>query len=155
MTADPETFAPAAKEMTKAFSKIHTDSAMVSVMFTFGKYSGMSTGKRPHKGCMLLKDFAKEANVADLDIFTCINMREKKGNFCAVTYMISNLEQDQRADFLGHDIRIQRSIYRLLQEVFQKAKLQNSCQHSTKDAFWTSLYKGCRHQNGRNCSISS
>ena len=36
---------------------------------------------------------------------------------------ISDLEQDQLATFLGHDIRVHRHIYRLPQEILQKAKV--------------------------------
>ncbi len=80
------------------------------------------TGTRPYKGCVLLKDFAAQAGVSDLDIFTYTNLRKQIATLVQ-SLEISNLEQDQLADFLGHDIRIHRSFYRLPQEVLQKAKV--------------------------------
>lgn len=80
------------------------------------------TGERPYRGHDVLKEFALQAEVSNPAIFTFTQLRKQIATL-AQAMAISELDQDQLATFLGHDIRIHRHIYRQPQEILQKAKV--------------------------------
>jgi len=80
------------------------------------------TGERPYRGVDVIKDFASEAGVSDLSIFTFTTLRKHVATLTQ-TFEISKLDQDQLAAFLGHDIRIHRSFYRRPIDIIEKAKV--------------------------------
>lgn len=79
-------------------------------------------GQRPYRGHDVLKEHAVEAQVSNPAIFSFMQLRKQVATL-AQAMAISDLDQDQLADFLGHDIRVHRHIYRQPQEVLQKAKV--------------------------------
>ena len=80
------------------------------------------TGERPYRGVDVIKDFASEAGVSDLSIFTFTTLRKHVATLTQ-TFEISKLDQDQLAAFLGNDIRIHRSFYRRPIDIIEKAKV--------------------------------
>lgn len=80
------------------------------------------TGSRPYRGHDVLKQFAINADVSNPAIFTFTQLRKQVATL-AQAMAISELDQDQLADVLGHAIRIHRHIYRQPQEILQKAKV--------------------------------
>ena len=57
-----------------------------------------------------------------LNFFTHTTLRKQAATL-SQALEISELQQDQLATFLGHDIRIHREFYRLPQDILQKAKV--------------------------------
>ena len=80
------------------------------------------SGERPYRGSDVIKEFAKEAGVTDGSIFTFTQLRKQVATL-SQTLHISKWEQDQLATFLGHDIRVHRSVYRQPIEVMDRAKV--------------------------------
>ncbi|KAL8561405.1 hypothetical protein ACOMHN_037302 [Nucella lapillus] len=80
------------------------------------------TGQRPYRGHAILKEHALEAQVSNPAMFSFTQLRKQVATL-AQAMAITDLDQDQLADYLGHDIRIHRHIYRQPQEVLQKAKV--------------------------------
>lgn len=54
---------------------------------------------------------------------------------------ISKLDQDQLASFLGHDIRVYRSIYRLPVDVLEKAKVAKILLAANSSTIWKKSMK--------------
>ncbi len=80
------------------------------------------SGDRPYKGCEVIKAMAIEAGVTNHHIFTWTALRKQVATI-SQAMEISEVEQDQLAQFLGHDIRVHRHFYRLPQDTLQKAKV--------------------------------
>jgi hypothetical protein len=80
------------------------------------------TGERPFRGPAVLKEYAQKAQVSDPSLFTATTLRKQLATL-SQAMAISELGQDQLASFLGHDIRIHRSIYCQTLDVVQKAKV--------------------------------
>ena len=80
------------------------------------------TGLRPYRGDHILKKTAEEAEVDNLQFFNHTGLRKQAATLTQAIG-VSELQQDQLATFLGHDIRVHREIYRLPQDVLQKAKV--------------------------------
>lgn len=80
------------------------------------------SGRRPYRGSHILKQFAQEAGVSDVSVFNFTNLRKQVATLFQ-SLEISKLDQDQLATFLGHDIRIHRSIYRLPVDIIEKARV--------------------------------
>ena len=80
------------------------------------------SGERPYRGPDVIEEYAKEAGVTDGSIFTFTQLRKQVATL-SQTLHISKWEQDQLATFLGHDIRVHRSVYRQPIEVMDRAKV--------------------------------
>ena len=80
------------------------------------------TGSRPYRGSDVIREFAKEAGVENISIFTFTNMRKQVATL-SQCLEITKWEQDQLATFLGHDIRIHRNVYRQPVDILEKAKV--------------------------------
>ena len=80
------------------------------------------SGERPYRGVDVIKEFAKEAGVSDLQVFTFTTLRKHVATLTQ-SFEISKLDQDQLASFLGHDIRVHRSFYRRPIDIVEKAKV--------------------------------
>ena len=79
-------------------------------------------GTRPYRGSDVIRSFAVEAGVSDTSLFTFTNLRKHVATL-SQALEITKMDQEQLADFLGHDIRVHRSIYRQPVDVLQKAKV--------------------------------
>ena len=80
------------------------------------------TGDRPYRGSHVIKEFAEQAGVSNMSVFTFTNLRKQVATL-SQSLEISKLDQDQLATFLGHDIRVHRGIYRLPISTLEKAKV--------------------------------
>ena len=80
------------------------------------------TGERPFRGSDVIREFATEAKVSDISLFTATNLRKQVATL-SQSMTLSEWEQDQLASFLGHDIRVHRSVYRQPLDTLQKAKV--------------------------------
>ena len=78
-------------------------------------------GERPYRGHDILRYYAGVTGV-ESTLFTATNLRKQLATL-SQAMEISKMDQDQLATFLGHDIRIHRSVYRRPIEVIQKAKV--------------------------------
>lgn len=79
-------------------------------------------GLKPYRGPAVLKEYAMKAAVTDPSLFTATALRKQLATL-SQAMEVSKLNQDQLAAFLGHDIRVHRSVYRQPLEVMQKAKV--------------------------------
>ena len=79
-------------------------------------------GERPYRGCDILRDMVVQAGVNNPDNFTWTALRKQVATI-SQTLAISESEQDQLAQFLGHDIRVHREYYRLPHDIIQKTKV--------------------------------
>ena len=80
------------------------------------------TGERPYRGSDVIREFAKKAEVSDTSLFTFTHLRKQVATL-SQTLQITKWEQDQLATFLGHDIRVRRSVYRQPLGVLDRAKV--------------------------------
>jgi hypothetical protein len=110
------------KTMKKAMERILILRTTVAGVADSPYMFATPTGQRPFRGHDVLKTYALEAKVSNPAIFTFTQLRKQLATL-AQAMAISELDQDQLADFLGHDIRIHRHIYRQPQEILQKAKV--------------------------------
>jgi hypothetical protein len=110
------------KTMKKAIERILILRTTVAGVADSPYMFATPTGQRPFRGHDVLKTYALEAKVSNPAIFTFTQLRKQLATL-AQAMAISELDQDQLADFLGHDIRIHRHIYRQPQEILQKAKV--------------------------------
>lgn len=78
-------------------------------------------GEKPYRGSDVLRCYAVVAKVGPA-LFTATSLRKQLATL-SQAMELSKMDQDQVATFLGHDIRIHRSIYRRPIEVIQKAKV--------------------------------
>lgn len=95
------------------------------------------TGQRPYRGDHILKDIAEEAKVENIQFFNHTSLRKQAATL-SQAIGVTELQQDQLATFLGHDIRIHREFYRLPQDLLQKArvaKILMSLNHGEEAAF--------------------
>lgn len=79
-------------------------------------------GERPYRGSDVIRVMAIEAGVSSPYIFTWTSLRKQVATI-SQALEISDIEQDQLAQFLGHDIRVHRDFYRLPHDILQKAKV--------------------------------
>ena len=80
------------------------------------------TGERPIRGPAVLKEYSQKGQVSDPSLLTATTLRKQLATLSQAV-AISEVGQDQLASFLGHDIRIHRSIYCKTLDVIQKAKV--------------------------------
>ena len=80
------------------------------------------SGERPYRGSDVIKMLAVEAGVKAPEIFTWTSLRKQVATL-SQAMEISETEQDQLAQFLGHGIRVHRDFYRLPHDTLQKAKV--------------------------------
>lgn len=80
------------------------------------------TGENPYRGSDVLRQYSKACGVSENAIFTATNLRKQLATL-SQSMAVSDLDQDQLASFLGHDIRIYRNTYRRPLEVVQKARV--------------------------------
>ncbi|KAL8583907.1 hypothetical protein ACOMHN_043947 [Nucella lapillus] len=79
-------------------------------------------GSNPYRGSDTIRQYAEAAEIGDDALFTATNLRKQLATL-SQAMEVTKLNQDQLAKFLGHDIRVHRSIYRQPLEVMQKAKV--------------------------------
>ncbi|XP_070212233.1 uncharacterized protein [Littorina saxatilis] len=97
--------------------------AMRSLMDLHSPYLFITaTGQRPYRGPRVLQEYANAAQVSDASLFTATTLRKQLATL-SQAMAISELDQDMLATFLGHDLRIHRSIYRQTLDVVQKTKV--------------------------------
>lgn len=65
-------------------------------------------GERPYRGTDVMRSLSIEDKVSNLSVFTSTNLR-KHVSTIAQTMEITENEQGQLAEFMGHDIQIHRS----------------------------------------------
>lgn len=65
-------------------------------------------GERPYRGTDVMRSLSIEDKVRNLSVFTSTNLR-KHVSTIAQTMEITENEQGQLAEFMGHDIQIHRS----------------------------------------------
>ena len=80
------------------------------------------TGERPFRGSDVIREFATEAKVSDISLFTATNLWKQVATL-SQSMTLSEWEQDQLASFLGHDIHVHRSVYRQPLDTLQTAKV--------------------------------
>ena len=111
------------KKMLKALDKIMLMRKTFALLDDNPYVFATPTGMRPYRGSDVLREVAMEAGVSDeFTDLTFTGLRKQVATL-SQSLAISDLEQDQLATFLGHDIRVHRHIYRLPQEILQKAKV--------------------------------
>ena len=81
-----------------------------------------ANGDKPYRGSDVIKRFATEAQVSNLQLFTFTKLRKQVATMSQALEITEN-DQDMLAAFLGHDIRVHREYYRLPSAVLQKAKV--------------------------------
>ena len=79
-------------------------------------------GERPYRGSDVIREFSTKANVSDKSLFTFANLRKQVATI-SQTLQISKWDQDNLAQFLGHDLRVHRNLYRQSMDVLDKAKV--------------------------------
>ena len=76
----------------------------------------------PYRGHDCLRRYAKECGANRPELMTSTNLRKQLATVCQVLSLSEN-SQDILANFLGHDIRIHRSFYRLPDNLLEAAKV--------------------------------
>ena len=80
------------------------------------------SGSNPYRGSDTIRHYAEAAEICNDALFTATNLRKQLATL-SQAMEVTKLGQDQLAQFLGHDIRVHRSVYRQPLEVIQKAKV--------------------------------
>ncbi|KAK7464628.1 hypothetical protein BaRGS_00037828, partial [Batillaria attramentaria] len=111
------------KEMVCLIRQVLDLRKMVPGLVEASKYIfATPNGERPFRGSDVIREFAIEAGVSDLALFTATNLRKQIATL-AQSMALSEWEQDHLATFLGHDIRVHRSVYRQPLDLLEKAKV--------------------------------
>ena len=76
----------------------------------------------PYRGHVVLKEVVSRAGVAKPELMTSVHLRKHLATMTQVLN-IDVRDQDMLADFMGHDIRVHRSFYRMPLDIIEKAKV--------------------------------
>ena len=76
----------------------------------------------PYRGHDCLRRYAKECGANRPELMTSTNLRKQLATVCQVLSLSEN-SQDILANFLGHDIRVHHSFYRLPDNLLEAAKV--------------------------------
>ena len=96
--------------------------AKVAFNFTSDYVFIRPTGSRPFRGPDALREISSKVMLARPEAMTFTKLRKHLATFSQVAE-ISETTQDILAKFMGHDLRVHRSVYRMPVDVLDKAKV--------------------------------
>ena len=77
---------------------------------------------RPYRAPQVIKEVMAIIELKKPEAITCTSLRQQIATMSQV-YEINDTQQDQLAQFLGHNIRVHRKFYRLPLDIVQKARV--------------------------------
>ena len=96
--------------------------AKVAFNFTSDYVFIRPTGSRPFRGPDALREISSKVMLARPEAMTFTKQRKHLATFSQVAE-ISETTQDILSKFMGHDLRVHRSVYRMPVDVLDKAKV--------------------------------